>query len=124
MRDADPRPAQGVPATFAYNNIRIPLYLAWSGLGAAEDYAPFLALWAQRPARGLPVVEVSDGRSVAFLEESGYAAIADLTACAAKGTKLPVSFRNVRTAENYYPATLHLLSQAAVQMRYRSCLLD
>lgn len=124
LRESEPQPAQGVPATFSYNNIRIPLYLAWSGLGSAEDYAPFLSLWAKRPARGLPIVDTADGRTVAFLEEAGYAAIADLAACAANGAKLPVSFRSVRIAENYYPATLHLLAQVAVQMRYQSCLRD
>jgi endoglucanase len=124
LREADPRPAQGVAATFAYNNIRIPLYLAWSGLGGADDYAPFLSLWAHRPARGLPIVDTADGRPLAALEETGYTAIADLTACAAKGAKLPLSFRSVRMAENYYPATLHLLAQVAAHMRHQSCLRD
>jgi endoglucanase len=124
LRENEPRAAQGLPATFSYNNIRIPLYLAWSGLGSGDDYAPFLSLWAQRPARGLPIVDTADGRSVAFLEETGYAAIADLAACAAKGAKLPASFPNVRMSENYYPATLHMLARVAVQMRYQSCLRD
>jgi endoglucanase len=122
LKENEPRPAQGFAATFSYNAIRIPLYLAWAGLGNADDYAPFLALWTQRPARGLPIVDTADGRSIGSLGESGYAAIADLTACAAKGTKLPASFRAVRMNENYYPVTLHLLAQIAVQMRYKSCL--
>jgi endoglucanase len=122
LREIETKPAQGFAATFSYNAIRIPLYLAWAGLGNADDYAPFLSLWAQRPARGLPIVDTADSRQVASLGESGYAAIADLTACAAKGTKLPASFRTVRFSENYYPVTLHLLSQIAVQMRYQSCL--
>ena len=122
LREAEPKPAQGFAATFSYNAIRIPLYLAWAGLGNTDDYAPFLSLWAQRPARGLPIVDTADGRSIASLGESGYAAVADLTACAAKGTKLPASFRTVRFSENYYPVTLHLFAQIAVQMRYQSCL--
>ena len=124
LRETDPKPAQGFAATFSYNAIRIPLYLAWAGLGNADDYAPFLALWAQRPARGLSTVDTADGRSIGALGEDGYAAIADLTACAARHTKLPTSFRNVRITENYYPVTLHMLAQIAVQTRYRSCLGD
>ncbi len=122
LREAEPRPAQGFAATFSYNAIRIPLYLAWAGLGAADDYAPFLSLWAQRPARSMSVVDTADGRSLSALGESGYSAIADITACAANGTRVPASFKQVRMSENYYPVTVHLLAQIAVQMRYRSCL--
>ena len=121
-RNAELRPAQGLATTFAYNAIRIPLYLAWAGLGAEIDYAPFMALWNARPAHGLPIVDTGDGRTVASFGESGYSAIADLTACAAKGTRLPAGFRNVRVSENYYPVTLHMLAQIAVQMRFPSCL--
>ena len=117
-----PHPAEGFAATFSYNAIRIPLYLAWSGVGDAKDLAPFLNLWTKRSARGLPVIDTVDGRNVTWLEEKGYAAIADLAACAATGTKLPSSFSAVRVSENYYPVTLHLLAQIAVQTRYKSCL--
>jgi endoglucanase len=119
---ADPRPAAGFAANFAYNAIRIPLYLAWSSAGGGNELAPFLALWAKRSARGLPVVDTAGGRQIASLDEKGYAAIADLAACAANGTKLPATFADVNISENYYPATLHLLAQIAVQMRYPSCL--
>jgi endoglucanase len=122
LREAEAKPAQGFAATFSYNAIRIPLYLAWAGLGTTDDYAPFLSLWAQRSARGLPIVDTADGRSIASLGESGYAAIADLTACAARGTRLPASFHTVRFSENYYPVTLHMFARIAVQMRYQSCL--
>ena len=118
----EPHPAAGFPATFAYNAIRIPLYLAWSGLGTPQDYGPFLALWTKRSDRGLPVINVSDDRNRGWFSERGYAAIADLSACAAAGVKLPRSFANVDTSENYYPVTLHMLAQIAVQMRYKSCL--
>ena len=122
LREAGPRPAQGFAPTFSYNAIRIPLYLAWAGLGKAADYAPYSALWAQRPSAGLSIVDVNDGRVVGNFGERGYAAIADLTACAASGTRLPASFAKVQTSENYYPVTLHMLAQIAVTMRYPSCL--
>ncbi|NVN86935.1 MAG: cellulase [Rhodopseudomonas sp.] len=119
---SDPHPATGFAPSFAYNAIRIPLYLAWSGIGRESDLAPFVALWAKHPARGLPLIDTAGGRQIGWLEEKGYAAIADLAACAASGTKLPASFKAANIAENYYPATLHLLAQIAAQMRYPSCL--
>ncbi len=119
---SEPHPASGFNATFAYNAIRIPLYLAWSGAGSPTDLTPFVTLWSKRSDRGLPLVDLVNGRKQAWLGEKGYAAVADLAACAANGVKLPRSFTAIDTSENYYPVTLHMLSQIAVQMRYPSCL--
>jgi len=118
---AEPHPATGFAPTFAYNAIRIPLYLAWSGVGSGDALAPFVALWSKRSARGMPMIDTASNRQIAWLPEKGYAAIGDLAACAAKGTKLPASFANVDTSENYYPTTLHLLARIAAAMRYPSC---
>lgn len=118
---AEPHPATGFAPTFAYNAIRIPLYLAWSGVGSGDALAPFVALWSKRSARGMPMIDTASNRQIAWLSEKGYAAIGDLAACAAKGTKLPASFANVDTSENYYPTTLHLLARVAAGMRYPSC---
>ena len=115
-------PADGFAPTFAYNAIRIPLYLAWAGVGERDHYAPFLALWSQRDGAGLPIVDAPSGRKVGVFAESGFSAIASLLACVADATPLPQNFRQPRTNENYYPATLHLLAVIAAQMRYRSCL--
>ncbi|GJD50155.1 Minor endoglucanase Y [Methylobacterium crusticola] len=122
LKGDEPRPADGFPAQFSYNAIRIPLYLAWAGIGTPAHYAPFLALWGERERGGLPVVDVAEGRPVEWLEEGGYAALPALAACAAEGTPVPASFGAPQARENYYPATLHLLALAAAQMRYASCL--
>ena len=45
-----PRPARGFEPSFAYNAIRIPLYLAWAKAGERGDLAPFMALWARQGA--------------------------------------------------------------------------
>lgn len=115
------RPADGFPAVFSYNAVRIPLYLAWAGVGERDHYAPFLALWGGRGRAGLPVVEAATGKRTEWMAESGYGAIAALAACAGAGTPLPRDFAASRAGENYYPATLHLLSLAAARMRYASC---
>ena len=118
-----PRPADGFAPDFAYNALRIPLYLAWGGALSPDLYAPFLALWAKPDARGLPLVDTGNGRPTAWLSETGYAAIPALAACAARGTPFPASLRSARAAqEHYYPVTLHLLALAAVRMRFPACL--
>ena len=116
-----PRPADGFPPHFAYNALRIPLYLAMAGAGDPDLYAPFLALWGRPEAGGLPLVEPGSGRVTERLTEAGYAAIPALAACAARGTPFPAALRTVRERENYYPTTLHLLALSALRTRYPAC---
>ncbi len=114
------RPAEGFPALFSYNAVRVPLYMAWAGLGETDQYAPFVA-WAAR-GRGAPaIVDVASGRDVGSFGEAGIGAIAALVSCVVEGTKLPADFAASHANENYYPATLHMLALVAAQMRYASC---
>jgi len=108
------RPAEGFAPEFAYNAVRIPLYLAWAGVGDRAHYAPFLA-WARRAKETPPIVDVASGKDVGQFGAGGIASIAD-------GAKPPVDFSAPKTNEDYYPATLHLLALLAAQMRYPSCL--
>ncbi|MFH6783772.1 MULTISPECIES: glycosyl hydrolase family 8 [Methylobacterium] len=116
-----PRPADGFAPDFAYNSLRIPLYLAMAGTTEADLYAPFLALWP-RPEAGLALAETGSGRVTTRLAEAGYGAISALAACAAKGTPFPPGLTRVRAeSEHYYPATLQLLALAALKTRYPAC---
>ena len=122
LHDASPRPADGFPQRFSYNAIRIPLYIAWAGLGQREIYTPFVKAW-QKDARGaLPIIETATGKPSDWLVERGYGAIAALTACAASGGTLASNEdHHVRAEENYYAVTLNLLALVAGHMRYPSC---
>lgn len=122
MRGGVPKPAEGFPATFAYNAVRVPLYLAMAGYEERKAYEPFAKLWSASDPSGLPILDVASDQSVGRLQEPGYAAVAALVACAATGSALPPGFAEPAVSENYYPATLHLLALAAANTRYRSCL--
>lgn len=113
-------PAEGFPPAFAYNAVRIPLYLAWAGIGEAEHYAPFQA-WAGSRSGALSVVDIKTGHSTDTFREPGYKAIADLLNCIVEGGRTGADFNFVRDGQNYYPATLHLLALVAAKMRYASC---
>jgi endo-1,4-beta-D-glucanase Y len=121
-KDEGLRPADGFPPLFSYNAIRIPLYLAWAGVGRPEDYAPFRTLWGGIDRERLPIVDTRDGRPVEWLTEPGYTALPALVACAQDGTPFPEGLRSVQDGQNYYPTTLHLLALVAARMRYPSCL--
>ena len=119
LRDGQPKPADGFAPQFSYNAIRIPLYMAWAGLGDWEHYSAFHA-WALGK-RSLATVDVKTGRDVDRLQESGYASIGALLACAIDRTPAGPEFRTLRDAQHYYPATLHLIALAAANLRYQSC---
>ena len=121
LKDWKFAPAQGFPPQFSYNAVRIPLYLAWAGIGEREQYAPFMAM-VVRTRGAMSIVDVSTGKDVGSFGESGIGAIGALTACAFENARMPAAIFSSHADENYYPATLHMLALVATQMRYASCL--
>lgn len=122
LHDDVPRPADGFAQTFAYNAIRIPLYIAWAGLGQREIYSPFVMIWHKNGR--LPIVDASTGKATDWLTEKGYSAVSALTACAATGAKFSIDERRIHSDENYYAVTLNMLALIAAHMRYASCSAD
>jgi endoglucanase len=117
-----PHAADGFAPNFAYNSIRIPLYLAWGGIGKRDHYQPFVATWSKQGAQNLATLDARSGNSVDRLDETGYGAIPALTSCVASGTPWPAALKSLPAGGNYYSTTLQLLSLIAVRMRYPSCL--
>lgn len=120
VREKQVAPADGFPPHFSYNAIRIPLYLAWAGIGDREHYREFQN-WAKRRASILPIIDVKTGREADAFREPGYAAVAHVLDCIVEGGAASPDLLVPRDGQNYYPATLHLLAVIAVQMRYASC---
>ncbi len=112
------RPAENFAPIFGYDAIRIPLYLAWAGVGERDDYAPFAAIWRGREPT---VVELSSGRSIEPMGEPGYRAVAALTQCVISGSPVSGALSASQRGESYYSATLRMLVLVAAQMRYVPC---
>jgi endoglucanase len=93
-------PAEGFAGEFAYNAIRIPLYLAWSGAGGRDHFAPFQA-WSQQGSDNLATLDVRSGRAVNRLDEAGYGAIPALVACVTSGTPWPAKLKTLQDSGNY-----------------------
>lgn len=121
LKDGKARPADGFPPQFSYNAVRVPLYLAWAGIGEREHYAPFMTL-VERTRGAMAIVDVASGKDAGNFGDNGIGAIGALTACVWNGAKAPPEMLASHAAENYYPATMHMLALIAVQMRYPSCL--
>jgi endo-1,4-beta-D-glucanase Y len=121
LKDWAYKPADGFPAQFSYNAVRVPLYMAWAGVGEREQYEPFMAL-VRRTRGSMSIVDVANGVEVGKFGDAGVGAIGALTACVVEGSKAPPQLFMLAPADNYYPATLQMLSLIAMQMRYGSCL--
>ncbi|MBV1705911.1 MAG: cellulase [Hyphomicrobiales bacterium] len=114
-------PAPGFPAEFAYNALRIPLYMAFAGVGERADYQPFATLWDMNSGP-LSVISLTSGTAIRSMGEPGYSAIAALVQCVVSGASFPNNVRVFYPLQNYYPATLQMLSLLAAHLRYPSCL--
>jgi endo-1,4-beta-D-glucanase Y len=118
-RDRKPVPAEGFPAKFGYDAIRVPLYLAWTGADPAL-LAPYAVL-AQSGEAGPPLVDLATGQASGRLAGKGYRAVTDLAACAADPARKAPGLLAPDLTEDYYPATLALLSLVAARARQPSC---
>lgn len=122
LKTGAPAAAEGFPATFGYNAVRVPLYLAWTAGVRRDALAPFMSRWWADGAAApkMAVVDLVGGRDLEPFADPGYRAIAALVACSLEGTRFP---DDLRTAEvdHYYPATLRALALIAVNTRHPTC---
>ncbi len=108
-------PAEGFPAVFGYNAIRIPLYMIRAGIDTA-----FLEPFAERRRLGDPaVIDLTSGKAQEPLSDPGYRAIDALIACQ-HGTPFPDDLRHFAPT-SYYPSTLHLLVLSSLSARGGQC---
>lgn len=114
---AEPRPAEGFPAQFGYNALRIPLYLVGAGLGEKARLEPFRRAWAE----GTAIIDLASGKPVEPLADAGYRILAAAMACALDGTPIPAELKSFQPTL-YYPSTLQLLSLSMLSERYPQCM--
>jgi endo-1,4-beta-D-glucanase Y len=115
-----PKPAEGFPAEFGYNALRIPLYLLRSN---SNDMALVKRLLdgMTLPGGELAVFNLTSGAPKETLADPGYQFVNHILACVEEGKKIPDNAREL-TSDLYYPATLHLLGLAYVVEKHPSCL--
>lgn len=115
-----PQPAQGFDPEFGYNNLRIVLYLARTGLGK-QQITQQLAKAMTGENGNINLVNVTTGATITTLSDAGYRIIPQLAACVSSGTKLSTDVTRF-TPTHYYPSTLHLLALSYVAQNHPECL--
>ncbi len=115
-----PKPAQGFPAEFGYNALRIPLYLARADMGGRELMAR-LREGMKGDDDALVLSDVSTGAVEASLTDPGYRFVNHILACVLDRVPIPDSVK-VFSPTQYYPSTLHLLGLSYVREKRPECL--
>lgn len=112
--------AQGFPAEFGYNALRIPLYLVRAG----SDDTELLSRLRQGMLGNngeLLITDVATGDIRATLTDPGYRFVNHILACVIERVPLPDSVK-VFSPTQYYPSTLHLLGLSYAKEKRPECL--
>ncbi len=110
--DSGLAPAQGHPARFSYDAVRVPLYLAWSRLSDTEAARSIAKYWASTPKWTPAWVDIYTNEVANYPASPGVLAVRDLT-LAASGVSSPAIMAGTNLPTGYYPASLMLLSEVA-----------
>ena len=108
--------AEGFPPRFGFDAIRVPLYLTWAGYKDAWYLDPYVSLvQAQKERPGLAAtVDLTTGEQSAMGASPGAMAVYGLVSRAMKSDyRAPPTENN--SSEDYYSASLRLLSKVAAQ---------
>ena len=115
-----PKPAQGFPAEFGYNALRIPLYLVRANLGG-RDLLTRLREGMAGSDDALLLSDVTTGAVQTSLTDPGYRFVNHILACVLDRVPIPDSVK-VFSPTQYYPSTLHLLGLSYVKEKRPECL--
>lgn len=115
-----PKPAQGFPAEFGYNALRIPLYLARADMGG-RDLMVRLRAGMAGDNDALVLSDASTGAVQTSLTDPGYRFVNHILACVLDRVPIPDSVK-VFSPTQYYPSTLHLLGLSYVREKRPECL--
>lgn len=114
-------PAQDFKAKSSYDAVRIPLYMMLGGQVPTRYLKPFDRAWNIAGNMAPVEFDLSAGRRIMDMRDSGYRAIAALTACAVRDQPLPADLLSFRPS-TYFSSALHLLSLATARTYYPQCL--
>ncbi|WP_425468651.1 glycosyl hydrolase family 8 [Rhizobium straminoryzae] len=115
-----PRPAPGFERIFGYNSVRIPLYLARSGVAEASMLGRLRQSLASDD-QPMATVDLTTGKRLQPLTDKGYMIILSLLDCLTDGTKVPETLQQFQP-NLYFPATLQLLALSFLREEHAACL--
>jgi endoglucanase len=115
LGDRELKIADGWPPYFGFDAVRIPLYLAWRN--DARRLGRFLTAWRTPKFDGRPPawINLRDGSVAPFAAPAGYDAIFAVAQFVASGLKNGPPTSAIADSDDYYSASLKLLSNLAAE---------
>lgn len=97
---------------FSYDAIRIPLYMTWSGVDDNALYQPYMDFWGYfAGAQFVPAwTDLQDDSVDSYDASPGFHALIKLVAESAGASYVPVRVTTPSVKEDYYSASLGMLS--------------
>jgi endo-1,4-beta-D-glucanase Y len=107
-------PAQGWPARFSFDAVRVPLYLVWSGLVNQPAVGAAVGFWTDPKHRYQPAwTDLTSNDLSPYPASTGMQAVARVVGSA--GMLKGAALQPVRFAHDYYAASLTMLSLVAAR---------
>lgn len=109
-----PRLADGKPARFSYDAVRVPLHLVWAGMSAEPAVLAAVDFWSA-PGSIPAWADLATGAVPRESASGGVRAVAALAAVASGRESGPVRLPSVAGSRDYYSASLSMLSRLAAR---------
>ena len=113
---ANVTPAQGWPARFSWDAVRVPLNLAWAGETDAPALVASNRFWNVTARSSFPAwTDLNSGAPAPYAANAGVVAVATLGAMSQGRLPAGADMPGQRLATDYYSASLALLARIASQ---------
>jgi endoglucanase len=114
-RDGALAPAEGWPARFSFDAVRVPLWLCWAGLRQEPALLQANRFWAASGLAPPAWVDLATNSPAPYPASPGVAALARLVASDGRTGPIPSSVHDIVDSPDYYSTMLILLSAWAAQ---------
>jgi endoglucanase len=119
------RPAAGWPTRFSFDAARVPLHLAWAGMGDEPALRAAANFWNDP---GLPTrpawTDLRTGQIAPYSAPAGIEAVAEVTTATGWQRGLAKALPTVARSPDYYSGALALLSRLALRENPRNLLAE
>ncbi|MBX9595233.1 MAG: glycosyl hydrolase family 5 [Roseomonas sp.] len=112
--NGDVAPAEGWPARFSFDAVRIPLNVVWAGQTDHPSVHAAIGFWADPDHRAMPAwIDLRSGHPAPYPAHSGIVAVARLSIAAVLARGDAGVMPRIGSAPDYYAAALTMLSRMA-----------
>ncbi|MCK8784322.1 glycosyl hydrolase family 8 [Roseomonas sp. NAR14] len=112
--DGTVRPAEGWPARFSYDAVRVPLFLTWAGLRQEPPAIAAAAFWQAMPQAAPPAwASLTDDSISHYSATPGIMAVSRLVRAQMEQVETALQLPPVSIQEDYYSASLTCLARLA-----------